>query len=1193
MQALSRKRYEQHRPQLPWRNRMAEGVDPRIGVEEDLVCYGRGNPEQEVAITQSQHPCICEACGCVGHQAKTCPVKNDPNRRCLACGKPWHPPVTHTFSSLMSPIVHQEMGQECGVQDKAPAKGKESKTERDAERSPAKEKSSKAKKGAEKATKDKRSGSAQTEKEHTMPPSVRRIMQKPHIIQITQEETKTEAPRTRLLIQKPSHTVEQESSSEETAKQPKQKKEQPKQTSGKNLVIERKAKTQVPTTAKNTSETTTTPAAPAAPATPAPAAAAVPAAAQPKQNKETRKQKNVGTQEKGGRKGRGKKENRYPEHWAPEVVEEALEKGEVVKGIIHGSPNAPQVSYVTVEGFGRDLKVTSRIARNRSFDGDEVVIEINQVDQWHNGGRKAGTKDKDDEEKETKEDEETKEEEEKKEGESGDKPKLSKTELVAKARELTADSDKIATGRVVAIAKRTEKMEHAGLLMEYQQPQSGNKIYTFIPINKHVPRGFVPPSDDTLRHYLRQLNKQEDTKQRRNQSNRQATERKKEKVCNVIEKKKLFFARYKEWTADRWDPPVELLEIIGGTDDVEANTAAILMENEVSDKPFSERVERELPELPWTIPEKEIALRFDFREKQIFTIDPITARDLDDALSCQELPDGTFEVGVHIADVSYFVEPGTELDKVASQRATSVYLTQRVVPMLPRVLCEELCSLNPGQDRLAFSVMWRMDKNGKILSERMGRSIIRSCCKLNYDLAYAALQGKLDGERDGWRNGWGCTDPTICPPVAQVLAPHTTASVVQDIKNLNMLAKTLHKERTEHGSIKIGVPKLTVSLDEDKNPVAAYLYETTDSNHLVEEWMLLANRRVATRLTHFFPDTALLRYHPAPLDKKLDLVKDFLRKNGLGVLDTHGSREMAESMDAIIQKNRNTVPHIDMLLPQLVMRTMQLAKYFCTGTVERSNWHHWALAFDYYTHFTSPIRRYPDVIVHRQLALSLEIEKAKKQAERGVPLSPQAQALLAKPLYDKETVKRFCDESNDKKRAARVCSDYSARFYQCLLLQKHEEIVDGLVYEMGTKYVDVFVPQYALIHRIEWNKIGGGKKAVYDSDARTLTITWSKGAKPEQDKPSEGTPEEEFEADTKSEEEDDDDDTHEDVESADEGGQKQVISIFDVVPVRISVNQNSFPLEQEVSFVDPVEADAATLRWAPSTQKTVINDAVD
>ena len=637
---------------------------------------------------------------------------------------------------------------------------------------------------------------------------------------------------------------------------------------------------------------------------------------------------------------------------------------------------------------------------------------------------------------------------------------------------------------------------------------------------------------------------------------------------------------------------MELLESIGNIDDVEANTAAILMENKVSDKPFSESIEKALPKLPWVIPEKEIALRYDFREKQIFTIDPLTARDLDDALSCQELPDGTFEVGVHIADVSYFVEPGTELDNVASHRATSVYLTQRVISMLPRVLCEELCSLNPGEDRLAFSVMWRMDKNGEILSERMGRSIIRSCCKLNYDLVYAALQGELDGERDDWRNGWGCKNTTICPPAAQVLAPHTTAGVVQDIKNLNMLAKIMHKKRAEKGSIKICVPRLTVSLDEDHHPLTAFLYETTDSNHLVEEWMLLANRRVATRLTKFFPETALLRYHPPPSDKKLGVFNEFLKKNGLGYLDTSGSREMAESLDAIIRRNRDRVPYLDMLLPQLFMRSMQLAQYFCTGTLEESKWHHWALAFDYYTHFTSPIRRYPDIVVHRQLALSLEIEKAKKQAELGRPLTPQAQALLSQQLYNEDTVTRFCAESNEKKRAARICSDYSARLFQCLLLLKHEEITDGLVYEMDNKYIHVFVPQYAFIYRIERGNIGGGRRAVYDSEHRTLTIKWPRGAQSEQEAPKD------VHDDAKSEGEMAQKDAGAAAAAAsvadkEEAGHTQVIHIFDVVPVRISVKKNTFPLEQEVSFVDPTDAHANTLRWVPSTQKSVVNDVVD
>ncbi|CAG8785044.1 17185_t:CDS:2, partial [Acaulospora morrowiae] len=189
----------------------------------------------------------------------------------------------------------------------------------------------------------------------------------------------------------------------------------------------------------------------------------------------------------------------------------------------------------------------------------------------------------------------------------------------------------------------------------------------------------------------------------------------------------------KRWPITSLHPFGTLVNQLGEIGNVEVETEALLKDNNVSSEEFSENITKCLPVIPWTIPEKEIETRRDLRSTRIFTIDPNTAKDIDDAVSCTRLPDGNYEIGVHIADVSYFVKPNTALDRDARKRATTVYLVQKVVPMLPGLLSEELCSLNPGVDRLAFSVIWKMTPEGKNMETWFGRTIIRSCTKLSYE----------------------------------------------------------------------------------------------------------------------------------------------------------------------------------------------------------------------------------------------------------------------------------------------------------------------------------------------------------------------------------------------------------------------------------------------------------------------------
>uniref|UniRef100_A0A672ZHB6 DIS3-like exonuclease 2 n=1 Tax=Sphaeramia orbicularis TaxID=375764 RepID=A0A672ZHB6_9TELE len=437
----------------------------------------------------------------------------------------------------------------------------------------------------------------------------------------------------------------------------------------------------------------------------------------------------------------------------------------------------------------------------------------------------------------------------------------------------------------------------------------------------------------------------------------------------------LFICRITNWAVDNNFAEGRLVKTLGQAGEIEPETEGILMEYEVDFSEFSDEVLDCLPKtLPWSIPPEEMRRRRDLRKECIFTIDPSTARDLDDALSCQQLPDGNFEVGVHIADVSYFVEEGNALDITASKRATSVYLVQKVIPMLPRLLCEELCSLNPLSDRLTFSVIWKITPEGKILSEWFGRSVIRSCVKLSYDHAQSMIEApdKLFSAEE-------------LPPVDP---EHPIDEIHQAVLNLHSIAKNLRAQRFSGGALRLDQMKLSFTLDkESMMPQGCYVYEYRDSNKLVEEFMLLANIATAHHIYKSFPELALLRCHPPPKTRLVDELQELCDQLGINV-DLSSAGALNKSLNTILGNDEYSSARKE-VLTHMCSRPMQMALYFCTGVVkDELHFKHYALNVPLYTHFTSPIRRYPDIIVHRLLAsslrcgpqLGLTTEQVQKQA---------------------------------------------------------------------------------------------------------------------------------------------------------------------------------------------------------------------
>uniref|UniRef100_A0A6I8NEB1 DIS3-like exonuclease 2 n=1 Tax=Ornithorhynchus anatinus TaxID=9258 RepID=A0A6I8NEB1_ORNAN len=501
----------------------------------------------------------------------------------------------------------------------------------------------------------------------------------------------------------------------------------------------------------------------------------------------------------------------------------------------------------------------------------------------------------------------------------------------------------------------------------------------------------------------------------------------------------LFVCRIVDWKEDSNFATGHLAKSLGQAGEIEPETEGILMEYGVDFSDFSPEVLSCLPQgIPWTIPPTEFSKRRDLRRDCIFTIDPSTARDLDDALSCKPLPDGNFEVGVHIADVSYFVPEGSALDEAASERATSVYLVQKVVPMLPRLLCEELCSLNPMMDRLSFSVIWTLTPEGKILSEWFGRTIIRSCVKLSYEHAQSMI------EEPGKR-----FSPEELPPVCP---EHSIEQVHRAVLNLHGIAKQLRKQRFADGALRLDQLKLSFTLDQETGmPQGCYIYQYQDSNKLVEEFMLLANMAVAHQIHRSFPKQALLRRHPPPQSKLLNDLVEFCHQMGLDI-DFSSAGALNESLNDMFGADKYAAARKE-VLTNMCSRPMQMAVYFCSGVLrDREQFRHYALNVPLYTHFTSPIRRFADILVHRLLAASLSHSKL--------------------PNLEPDALQKQADHCNDRRMASKRVQELSTNLFFAVLVKESGPLEsEAMVMGILNKAFDVLVLRFGVQKRIYCNTL--------------------------------------------------------------------------------------------------------------------------
>jgi ribonuclease R len=386
-----------------------------------------------------------------------------------------------------------------------------------------------------------------------------------------------------------------------------------------------------------------------------------------------------------------------------------------------------------------------------------------------------------------------------------------------------------------------------------------------------------------------------------------------------------------EWPERANNPIGKVIDVLGKPGENTAEMHAILAQYHLPYK-YPREVEMYAESLSDKIPEEEYAKREDFRDVPTITIDPADAKDFDDALSLRKLSNNRWEVGVHIADVTYYVKPGDPIDREAEKRATSIYLVDRTVPMLPERLSNYLCSLRPHEEKLCHSVIFEMNDKAEVLKYRIAHTIVKSDSRMTYEDAQAIIEtGKGDFS--------------------------------SEILVLNNLAKQLRERRFANGAINFDRYEVRFNLDENGKPLGVYFKESKEANHLIEEFMLLANRTVAEHIGKVpkgkKAKTFVYRVHDVPDVEKLEDFNTFVLRFGHKIKTSGTNVDIAKSINSLLEKVKGR-PEED-LVETLAIRTMSKAIY------STKNVGHYGLAFDYYTHFTSPIRRYPDMMVHRLL----------------------------------------------------------------------------------------------------------------------------------------------------------------------------------------------------------------------------------
>ncbi|KAI8379477.1 uncharacterized protein BYT42DRAFT_568944 [Radiomyces spectabilis] len=512
---------------------------------------------------------------------------------------------------------------------------------------------------------------------------------------------------------------------------------------------------------------------------------------------------------------------------------------------------------------------------------------------------------------------------------------------------------------------------------------------------------------------------------------------------------RLFVASIKRWPITSLHPFGTLQREIGSVLDVDTQIKAILADNNVTDVDFSDAVKDCLPPIPYDFADCPDGSRRDLRNTRLFTMDPANSKVLDDALSIRVLENDLYEVGVHVSDVAYFIEPHSPLDKEARARSVQVDLLHTSVPMLPPVLTEQVTNLSPGQSRFALSVIWKMDGYGKVLDTWIGKTIVRSSAQLTFD----DVEKVLDNA-----------------PWDAIQDQKLSSEIAQDIRLLHAIATDMRQTRLQDGAMDQKREIVEFQFDGRMKPLAIHSKGTSSPVQLLKQFLRLANISVAQKISSHFPEQALLRRQAAPLRRKIHELQKYAAQD-LGVsLGVSSAGALQQSVESI------TDPVVRKLVSVLILKTMPSPKYFCTGAVDILKYSHFALNLPLFTHFTAPSRRFVDLIVHRQLEAALNHDK--------------------NFYLNSETIQKLAQHSNIKKEASIYAAEQTRTLYLALYLSKNmtHNVVrrEATVVAVFDQFFDVMISELNIEKRVHLASLPVWRSN-FSSQQRTLTLFWRKG----------------------------------------------------------------------------------------------------
>ncbi|CAI5738992.1 unnamed protein product [Peronospora destructor] len=752
-------------------------------------------------------------------------------------------------------------------------------------------------------------------------------------------------------------------------------------------------------------------------------------------------------------KGRADKKKLYPEHLPAAELFAGINNKRFFKGTIRCNRDHWLECHVLIHGENGvkiPVLLQGREHINRAIDGDLVVIQLLPKEQWKKQSDSFAASSSTAAHATEEGDDDHKDEQSEPCGVAEPTVSLEQVALVQNDAAQTVKP----SGRVVGIIQRNWR-KFCGSLEPPRDgvPLNASGSCLVVPVDRKVPK---------IKIQTRQQ--------------------------QILMDKRLLVA-IDSWPAESKFPLGHYVRTLGVIGDKETETNVLLIEHDIPCDQFSDEVMRCLPPEDWKITPENSTGRRDLRHLPVMSIDPPNCKDIDDALHAKLLPNGNLQVGVHIADVTHFVAPSSPLDEEAADRGTSTYLVDRRLDMLPGLLTTKLCSLTSTEDHFAFSVLWEMklvgDNEVQIIDVSFCKSLIRSVASLSYQQA----QEYLDDPSAG--GVYGQDTKTTKKVGESVQEYERRQSLGSGIKTLNVIATRLRAKRIEAGALTLASPEVRFVLDtETQNPLDVQMYTLHDTNALVEEFMLLANITVAKKIVRHFPTFSMLRRHPAPSKGQFDLLCSQAKAVGVGLrVDT--SKQLQDSLDAADVSSKQSAerikgkrkhgnkanPYFNKLLRIMTTRCMMPASYFSSGEVAPPEFHHYGLAAPIYTHFTSPIRRYADVVVHRLLAAAIGI------------------APLPSYLENKSHLHEISDQLNRRHHAAQLAGRASVTLHTVMYFQQYPTRTDAVITKVKNNGVGVLLPRFGIegmIFLCEKGEQDDEDVVRYDATCHSLTLVQKK-----------------------------------------------------------------------------------------------------